>query len=134
MKEDSEEVFGRLEKDTSIYLKLKLELLKLNTYERMGKIISFLSYGLILIFLVLFMCLFIFLALGVFIGDCLDSIALGFLTVSVIYLLLIALARLYETRICEKIMNIIIASLMANDVKEDEPFKEQIDTDSGADL
>ena len=49
---DSEKVFQNLKEDISAYINLKLELLKLNTYEKSGKIIGLLSYGLILFFLV----------------------------------------------------------------------------------
>ena len=69
---DSEKVFRILSKMISAYMELKLELLKLNTYERTGKVIGLLSYGLILLFLAFFAVLFIFLALGFFLGEILD--------------------------------------------------------------
>ena len=134
MKKDPEEVFDRLKKDTSTYLELKLELLKLNTYERAGKIISLLSYGLVLMFLAFFACLFVFIALGFFVGEYLGDTALGFLLVAAIYLLLIALSAFKGACIREKIMNIIIASLLANDIKKDESSEQQVDTTPGADL
>ena len=37
---DSEKVFQNLKQDVSAYMELKLELLKLNTYERTGKVIG----------------------------------------------------------------------------------------------
>ena len=36
---DSEKIFQNLKNDISAYINLKLELLKLNTYEKTGKII-----------------------------------------------------------------------------------------------
>ena len=75
---DSEKVFQNLKEDISAYINLKLELLKLNTYEKSGKIIGLLSYGLILFFLVVFVILFIFLSLGFFLGDLFDNAAIGF--------------------------------------------------------
>lgn len=134
MKKDSEEVFDRLKKDTLIYLELKLELLKLNTYERTGKIISLLSYGLILMFLAFFACLFVFIALGFFVGSYLGDTALGFLLIAAIYLLLIAFIGLNGVRIREKIMNIIIASLLANDISKDESSEQQVDSTPDAKL
>ncbi len=134
MKKDPEEVYDRLKKDTSTYLELKLELLKLNTYERAGKLISLLSYGLVLMFLAFFACLFVFIALGFFVGEYLGDTALGFLLVAAIYLLLIALIAFKGACIREKIMNIIIASLLANDIKKDESSEQQVDTTPGADL
>ena len=69
MEKDAGEIFRELKKDLSAYVELKLELLKLNTYERTGKVIAVLSYGVILLFLAFFAILFIFLALGFFLGD-----------------------------------------------------------------
>ena len=66
MEKDAGEIFRELKKDLSAYVELKLELLKLNTYERTGKVIAVLSYGVILLFLAFFAILFIFLALGFF--------------------------------------------------------------------
>ena len=62
MEKDSGTVFRELKEDVSAYVELKLELLKLSTYERTGKVIAVLSYGLILLFLAFFAILFIFLA------------------------------------------------------------------------
>ena len=49
MEKDSGTVFRELKEDVSAYVELKLELLKLSTYERTGKVIAVLSYGLILL-------------------------------------------------------------------------------------
>ena len=73
MEKDAGEIFRELKKDLSAYVELKLELLKLNTYERTGKVIAVLSYGVILLFLAFFAILFIFLALGFFLGDLFGS-------------------------------------------------------------
>ena len=40
MEKDAGEIFRELKKDLSAYVELKLELLKLNTYERTGKVIA----------------------------------------------------------------------------------------------
>ena len=77
MEKDSGEIFRELKKDLSAYVELKLELLKLNTYERTGKVIAVLSYGVILLFLAFFAILFIFLALGFFLGDLFGSAGFG---------------------------------------------------------
>ena len=74
MEKDAGEIFRELKKDLSAYVELKLELLKLNTYERTGKFIAVLSYGVILLFLAFFAILFIFLALGFFLGDLFGSV------------------------------------------------------------
>ena len=86
---DSEKVFQNLKQDVSAYMELKLELLKLNTYERTGKVIGLLSYGLILLFLAFFAVLFIFLALGFFLGEILDVPGSGFAIVAFLYVTII---------------------------------------------
>ena len=89
MEKDSGKIFRELKDDVSTYVELKLELLKLSTYERSGQLIAILSYGLILLFLAFFAILFIFLALGFFMGDIFGSMGTGFAFVAVLYLLLI---------------------------------------------
>lgn len=64
MEKDSGTVFRELKEDVSAYVELKLELLKLSTYERTGKVIAVLSYGLILLFLAFFCHLVHILGLG----------------------------------------------------------------------
>ena len=122
---DSEKVFQNLKQDVSAYMELKLELLKLNTYERTGKVIGLLSYGLILLFLAFFAILFIFLALGFFLGEILDVPGSGFAIVALSYVAIIWIITKNEAKIRTKILNLVIAALAANDdkqnTKDDEP-------------
>ena len=117
MEKDSGTVFRELKEDVSAYVELKLELLKLSTYERTGKVIAVLSYGLILLFLAFFAILFIFLALGFFLGDWLGSSGFGFGIVAVLYLLLIGIIIMNRDRISTKVLNEVIAAMTANDDK-----------------
>ena len=122
---DSEKVFQNLKQDVSAYMELKLELLKLNTYERTGKVIGLLSYGLILLFLAFFAVLFIFLALGFFLGEILDVPGSGFAIVALLYVAIIWIITKNEAKIRTKILNLVIVALAANDdkqnTKDDEP-------------
>jgi len=86
MEKETEQIFKKLKEDVSTYVELKAELLKLTAYERAGELISVLSYGLILLFLAFFAVLFIFLALGFFLGDLLDNVAGGFAIVALLYM------------------------------------------------
>ena len=122
---DSEKIFQNLKNDISAYINLKLELLKLNTYEKSGKIIGLLSYGLILFFLVVFVILFIFLSLGFFLGDLLDNAAIGFGIISLLYLVLIGITVKKAQWIQTKVLNKVIATLITN---EEQPNKEENDT------
>ena len=119
MEKDSGKIFRELKEDVSAYVELKLELLKLSTYERSGQLIAVLSYGLILLFLAFFAILFIFLALGFFMGDIFGSMGTGFAFVAVLYLLLIGLIIMNKGRICNTVLNVVIAALNGNDEKDD---------------
>lgn len=119
MEKDSGKIFHELKKDVSTYVELKLELLKLSTYERSGQLIAVLSYGLILLFLAFFAILFIFLALGFFMGDIFGSMGAGFAFVAVLYLLLIGLIIMNKGKICNTVLNVVIAALNGNDEKDD---------------
>ena len=119
MEKDSGKIFHELKDDVSAYVELKLELLKLSTYERSGQLIAILSYGLILLFLAFFAILFIFLALGFFMGDIFGSMGTGFAFVAVLYLLLIGLIIMNKGRICNTVLNVVIAALNGNDEKDD---------------
>lgn len=127
---DSEKVFQNLKQDVSAYMELKLELLKLNTYERTGKVIGLLSYGLILLFLAFFAVLFIFLALGFFLGEILDVPGSGFAIVALLYVAIIWIITKNEAKIRTKILNLVIAALAANDDKQNTKNDEPSTTDA----
>ena len=81
MENIAEKTFAELKEDISTYVELRLELLKLNTYERVAKTMAVFSYGIVLVLLAFFAILFLFLALGFFLGELLGSMALGFVLV-----------------------------------------------------
>lgn len=132
MEKNSGEIFRELKQDLSAYVELKLELLKLNTYERTGKVIAVLSYGVILLFLAFFAILFIFMALGFYLGDLFNSVGTGFGTVAILYLLLIGIVILNKERISEKVLNVVISALTTNDDKTNETSHEPTATDTTA--
>ena len=121
---DAEALFRKLKKDISTYIELKFELLKLNTYERTGKVISVLSYGVVLLLLGFFALLFIFLSLGFFLGELFGSAGAGFGCVVVLYLILIGIVVANKKRITDSVVNIVIQSLRGND---DETPKDEED-------
>ena len=120
MDHDGDLVVVELKKDLTSYVELKLELLKLNTYERTGKVISVLSYGLVLLFLAFFCILFLFLALGFYLGEILNSIGAGFGIVAVLYVLIILLTIKNKQKISTKVVNEVIAALLTNDGKNNQ--------------
>ena len=120
MEKDPDKIIQELREDVSAFVELKLELLKLNTYERTGKVIAVLSYGLVLLFLAFFAILFIFLALGFFLGEWIGVTGAGFGLVAVLYLLLMWLIVHNREIITTKVLNEVIATLLSNDEKRNE--------------
>lgn len=131
MEKDSGKIFRELKEDVSAYVELKLELLKLSTYERSGQLIAILSYGLILLCMAFFAKLFIFLALGFFLSDLLGSMGAGFAIVAAVYLLLIGLIIMNKQRICNMVLNVVIAALNGNDEKDDATDTKQATDSTG---
>ena len=116
----AEKTFSGLKNDVSTYVETRLELLKLNTYERVAKTMAVFSYGIVLVLLGFFAILFLFLALGFFLGEMLNSVALGFLLVVGMYLLLFFAILWFREKISAKVTNEIITAMMSKDEKEDE--------------
>ena len=131
MGKDAEQIFRKLKEDLSAYVELKVELLKLTAYERTGKLVSVLSYGLILLFLAFFAILFIFLTLGFFLGDILDNVAGGFAIVALLYMILFAIIIFNKNKISEVIVNEIISVLTAIEDKKKESDNEQTTDTAG---
>lgn len=119
MEKETGKVFQELKKDLTTYVELKMELLKLNTYERTGKVIAVLSYGLIMVFLILFAILFIFMAIGFLLGDVFDNTASGFAYVFLMYTAIIYYVVRRKEKILSKIQDEIIEALMINDDRND---------------
>ena len=115
MENFAEKTFSGLKNDISTYVETRLELMKLNTYERVAKTMAVFSYGIVLVLLAFFAILFLFLALGFFLGEILNSVALGFLLVVGMYLLLFGLILLFREKISARVTNEIITAMMSKD-------------------
>lgn len=125
MEKDAEQIFQKLKEDLSTYVELKVELLKLTAYERMGKFFSALSYGLILLFLAFFSILFVFLALGFFLGDLLGTVAGGFAIVALLYMVIFAIIIYNKKKIQLAIINEVIVILTTIEDKKKDTENEQ---------
>lgn len=78
MENTAGKIFTELKEDISTYARLKLRLLKLMAIERTAIVLAVLSHSLILLLLSFFTVLFLFVALGCYLGELLDSPALRF--------------------------------------------------------
>lgn len=133
MEKNPEQIFDNIKKDVVTYFELRFEYLKLSTYERTGKVLGVLSYGLILLFAAFFAFLFIFLSLGFFLGELFNSMGLGFVCVAVLYIAFVLIVVINRNRIKIKVGNEIVSALMSNDDKNNdtENYEQQASNSSG---
>ncbi|OAV76197.1 hypothetical protein Barb7_00123 [Bacteroidales bacterium Barb7] len=117
MKKDCGQIFDELKEDVTAYAELKFELLKLNTFERAGKLAALFSYALIILFLAVPAALCILLACGLWLGKVLNSPSAGFAIISGCCLLVIGIVVCCKKRLSTKIMNIVISVLNENEEK-----------------
>ncbi len=130
MENDPEKIFACLKDEISNYAGLRLRLLKLMAIERAAGFLSALSHSLILLLWAFFTVLFLFIALGFYLGDLLGSVALGFLIVGGIYLMLILLFVWAKSGIRMQLTNIFIDALQTNDEDDDDDDEENRSADS----
>lgn len=119
MEKDAEKIFTGLKEDISAYAGLKLRFFKLTAIERTARFLAVLSHGVILTALAFFALLFLFIALGFYVGGLLGSISLGFLIVGGVYLLLAVVAVLVRESIRVKLMNLMIEAVMSDQYTDD---------------
>lgn len=131
MEKDAGQIFRKIRKDTLVYLEAKLELLKLATYESVSKVIAVLSYAVILSFTAFFVILFIFLALGFYLGDLFGSFGAGFAVVAALYLILIGLIILLKNKVRQGIQDMVITALINNEEKKNDANNEQTPDTAG---
>lgn len=112
MDNQPENIFSKIKNDLTEYIEVKFAYFKLSSYEGIAKLVSILSFQLVRILLALFFFLFIFLSLGFFLGEILNSNALGFFIVAGIYALVIGLMVYFQKDIQQKIKNGMISTLM----------------------
>jgi hypothetical protein len=125
MKKDAEQVFCDLKENVTKYAELRFELLKLNTYEQVSKIIAYLSYGLLLSALTLTAVLFAHLVLGFFLSQWIGSFTIGFGIILVSYILQVVIVMLNRERIQRSVMNKIINAFNSYEAKVEETPSEK---------
>lgn len=131
MEKDAGQIFRELKTDVLVYLEAKLEILKLSAYGSISKLIAVLSYAVIITFVAFFVILFIFLAVGFYLGDLFDSFGAGFGVVAALYLILIGIIILCKKSINAGIQNMVITALINNEEKNNDADDEQASNSSG---
>lgn len=118
MEREPRAIFDELRRDVSAYIDTRLQILRLELYEKTSRTVATLSFGLILLFLALFAFFFLFLALGFLLGECLGSVAVGFAIVAAFYLVATGLFFLFGKRVRAWLINKVLIALSTTDSKE----------------
>ena len=120
MRQEPEEILNQFKERLLSYIGVKVELFKLDAYERIAKIIALLSHSLILMLFSLFLILFLFFTLAFFLGELFDRTYIGFFIVACIYLLLFFIAYRMKKRIQTGIMNMIIGAIQEKEEEDND--------------
>lgn len=100
------------------YVEERLELVQLSAVEKTAVLTAKLSFGFMVLSFALFALFFMNILFAIFIGDLVQSRALGFLFVGGFYVFLIVLALLFKKKIERPIMNMVVKQMMSKTSKE----------------
>lgn len=115
MENDAEQILKKVRDDITVFIDLKIRILRLTVVEKIARVLAFLSYGLVILLFAFFTVLFLFVALGFFLGNLLNNVALGFLVVGGLYLFLTMCSILARYKIRLVFINLIIRSFQMHD-------------------
>ncbi|MGJ1194829.1 hypothetical protein ACR777_03720 [Sphingobacterium spiritivorum] len=102
------------------YLDSQIELLKLKAIARGSRMLGSLILDISKVILTLFIVFFLSLAFAFYLGELMNSNALGFLATGGIFILLVVIVRLTETKLEAKFMDLSIRKLLGKWNEEDE--------------
>ncbi|EEI91227.1 hypothetical protein HMPREF0765_3253 [Sphingobacterium spiritivorum ATCC 33300] len=102
------------------YLDSQIELLKLKAIARGSRMLGSLILDISKVVLTLFIVFFLSLAFAFYLGELMNSNALGFLATGGIFILLVVIVRLTETKLEAKFMDLSIRKLLGKWNEEDE--------------
>src|SRR6187455_755963 len=104
-----------IRKELAEYLDIRLEVIKLKTFEKTSTIASSLVSGLILVFLLLFFTLFLFVTLGFYFSSLLGSYTSGFGIITGFYLALVLIFLAVRKKVFEKFLTNKIVEALTDD-------------------
>ncbi|MFA5971276.1 MAG: phage holin family protein [Lentimicrobiaceae bacterium] len=115
-------VISELRQLITEYFDARLKLIKLETFEKIAKVTAVLFSSLVVALLGFFLLFFLSMSLGFFLGKIFDSMALGFLTVTGLYLILFVLVLFMKKDLMENILiERIIGELTRKEDEDEQP-------------
>lgn len=124
MENSPENMLEQLKEDVKTLVELKVELLKLNVYDRFARIIAIVSLSLLLVLIFFSLIFYLFGALGYFLGELLNSVALGFVLVSALYLLIALLIIAFRKGFQSMIMDSVFKAIMVHEKRKEKENEE----------
>ncbi len=97
-------VISELRQLITEYFDARLKLIKLETFEKIAKVTAVLFSSLVVALLGFFLLFFLSMSLGFYLGKIFDSLALGFLTVTGLYLILFLLVMFMKKDLLEEFL------------------------------
>ncbi|MDO9257794.1 MAG: phage holin family protein [Bacteroidales bacterium] len=97
-------VISELRQLITEYFDARLKLIKLETFEKIAKVTAVLFSSLVVALLGFFLLFFLSMSLGFFLGKIFDSMALGFLSVTGLYLILFMLVLFMKKDLMENFL------------------------------
>lgn len=113
--EDQQKFFSHLKTDVSEYIETRLQLMRLQVYEKAAKISSMLASVILIAFIGFFAFLFIFLSIGFYLADLTGSNAMGFGIVAAFYILILIVYLFIRKKNVEQKLTDKIIQLLAED-------------------
>lgn len=100
----------------SDYVEAKVELFKINAYEKIAQVSAVLFSSVIIVLAGFFVLLFLSISGGLYLGSLFNSNALGFLIIAGIYILLLLFVIIFRKKLLEKqIVDKVIEQLFKNE-------------------
>lgn len=113
-------IFGELKQLIAEYLDARIDLFKLDAYERIAKITAALFSSVVVALLAFFLLFFLSMSGAFYLGRIFHSTALGFLVVTAFYVILFALLFLWKRPLLERrITDRIIGELTREEGDDD---------------
>lgn len=97
-------VISELRQLITEYFDARLKLIKLETFEKIAKVTAVLFSSLVVALLAFFLLFFLSMSAGFYLGKIFDSLALGFLAVTGLYLILFVLVMLMKKDLLENFL------------------------------
>jgi hypothetical protein len=115
-------IVGELRQLITEYFDARLKLIKLETFEKIAKVTAVLFSSLVVALLAFFLLFFLSMSLGFYLGKIFDSLALGFLSVTGLYLILFVLVLLMKKDLLEEfLIERIIGELTKKEDDDEQP-------------